>query len=358
MRHINLELANPGGRLYPVSVCLQMALDFKGEKYQVFEVENMSGHPYGWFYVNQLISGTGQEVEITPGTELTNSIKIAADNIGYEYTHCETDTWLEMEKFIRFELSNNSPIIFGPVSYKHLIYQIGAHRATEIASHYIVLVGYDNDVVYFHDPNGMSYIPFNFEELQKACTKDVILPGAKRFSAITLKEKISNFSDIEIFKKVVERGVNSYQNKKIREDGYIGLICLKKYAEDIEEWLGAKTQPQKEMIMRKLGLFFYPKSNQMRADAITYMQIFKKTIPPVSDKIDEFCSLFTKACVLYCEGASIITPNLVSFDEEKMKIQLSLLKTNALKLYDLETQAYEKLKEINIIIKDFSKGGD
>ncbi|MDR1466885.1 MAG: C39 family peptidase [Oscillospiraceae bacterium] len=358
MKNINLELANPGGRLYPVSVCLQMVLDFKGEKYQVFEVENMSGHPYGWFYVNQLIAGTGQEVEITPGTELTNSIKIAADNIGYKYTHCETDTWSEMENFIHFELNNNNPIIFGPVSYKHLIYQISAHRATEIASHYIVLVGCNNDIVYFHDSNGMSYVPFTFEELQKSCTAGVVLPGAKRFSAITLKEKISNFSAIEIFKKVIERGVDSYHDKKIRQDGYIGLICLKKYAEDIEKWLGAKTQLQKEIIMRKLGLFFYPKSNQIRADAITYMQIFKKLMPSVSNMINEFCSLFTKACVLYCEGASIITPNLISFDEEKMKSQLSLLKFNALKLYELETKAYEKLKEINIVIKDFQEGGD
>lgn len=354
---INLQLANPGGRLYPVSVCLQMILGYKGEKYRVFEVENISGHPYGWFYINQLISGTGREIEITPGTELTSSMKIAADNIGYKFVHCETNVWQEMEGFLRFELNNNNPIIFGPISYKHLVYQIGAHRATEIASHYIVLVGYDNDNVYFHDPNGMSYVSFTFTKLRDACTLAMKFLSNKRFSALVLKEKVSNFSNSEIFKKVVARAVNSYHDKKVRNGGFVGLICLKKYSQDIENWLGAETKLEKEMIMRKLGLFFYPKSNQMRADAITYMQNFKKSNFNISNRIEEFCSLFTKACVLHCEAASMIIPNLVHFDENKMKSVIKFLKNNALELYELESQGYEKLKEINSIING-SEGGD
>lgn len=45
MKNIMYSVANSGGRLYPVSVCLQMTLAYKKDYYQIYELENISGNP-------------------------------------------------------------------------------------------------------------------------------------------------------------------------------------------------------------------------------------------------------------------------------------------------------------------------
>jgi|GEM_PF-5186342 len=351
MRVINYHVPNPGGRLYPASVCLQMVLTLKGENYQIYQLENISGHPYGWFYLNDLINGDGMEIEISPGTELTNSLKVAANSIGYKCVHCLTDEWNEMKTFIQEEINKGNVLIFGPLSFKKLSYQIGAHRATRIASHYIVIVGYDEEKVFFHDPNGMSYATFMYKELKDSCTKEVILPGAEQYSAISIQEKVNEVSDKDLMKKVLVSAVSGYKEKKIRKNAYIGLNCIKRYSEDILVWLGAKTPYEKETVMRKIGLFFYPKGNQMRADAITYMQDIKRMMPEAGQEIDEFCELFKEACLIYKEGASIITPHMVQFDEVQLEKELANLHDSALDLFDIETQAHERLIRIQKMSK-------
>lgn len=348
MRNTIYSVANPGGRLYPVSVCLQMALAYKKDYYQIYELENISGNPYGWFYLNDLKAGDGKDIEISPGTELTNSIRVAYKNLGYEYEHCMTEDWDQMVDFIKREVDNKNIVIYGPMSYQQLTYQIGALRAPAVASHYVVVVGYDQDKIYYHDPNGMSYVPMPFSKLKETSTLEVMMPGTKRFSAISLKERLREPSKLELYKSVLDEAVNGYKSKKVRKNGYIGLEGILHYADDIVEWLGAETKRDKELVLRKLGLYFYPKGNQIRSDAISFMNDLAVNIPDCKGAVDEFCALFMEACIIYKHGAEVLTPRLVTFNENGMESDLKALQEDAHKLYELESKAFSKIK----ILKD------
>ncbi len=344
---VNYRVPNPGGRLYPASVCLQMVLAARGDGYQIYELENVSGHPYGWFYVNQLIDGQGTEMELSPGTELTNSLLVAARTLGYDHEHCSTADWDRMWGFLTHNLTQRQPVIFGPIAYNHLTYQIGAMRATAMANHYIVLVALKNGELLFHDPNGMSYIPMSPSSLRDACTPEVVVPGTPRYSAVKLGERRRVPAAREILGMVLAQAVSGYQERRIRGHGYLGLVCLAKYADHITEWMGAKTPRDRETVMRKLGLFFYPKSNQMRSDAITFMQNAKPQFAAADRAlVDEFCGIFAEACARYQRGAQLITPRLIDFDEGDMGSILDELSRDALVLHRLESQALEVIKSL------------
>lgn len=352
MREVIYSVANPGGRLYPVSVCLQMALAYKGEYLQLYKVENISGHPYGWFYMNDMIvgEGTGDGIEISPGTELTKSAKVASTNLGYRHEHCLTDEFEEMKDFIIKKINEHQIIIYGPIAYQQLTYQISALRAPAVASHYVVIVGYDDDYVYFHDPNGMSYIPFSYQRLMRTNTKEVMMPDAKRFSAIAIGDKSVTPTEVDIFKRVIAGAVESYKEKIVRKNAYVGLHAIKKYAEDLKYWLGAKNKHDKEMVVRKLGLYFYPKGNQMRSDAITYMQDILDFLPELREIIDVLNNSFMEACMIYNRGAEIITPKLIVFNENDMRESLEQLQKDAYRLYDIESKCLENILKINEVI--------
>lgn len=345
---LNLSVPNPGGRLYPASVCLQMVLAAKGDVYQIFELENISGHPYGWFYVNQLITGEGTEMELSPGTELTKSLLIAARVLGYDTQHCATDDWLEFISFLRRSLIEGSPVIFGPIAYQRLTYQIGAHRATAMANHYVVLVGINQEEVIFHDPNGMSYIPMALNDLRDACTDEVRVPGTRRYSGVTIGERTTLPSPQQILGLVLQQAVAGYQERPIRDNGWLGLVCLKKYAAHITQWMGARTRQDRETVLRKLGLFFYPKSNQMRADAMTYLWQTREYHASVERLlVDDLCDVFAQECSLYQRGAALITPRLITFDEREMGEILGELSRDALALHELESRAFGTLTSLS-----------
>lgn len=130
-----LAVPNPGWRLYPAAVCLQAVLEAQGVSYPVYYLENVSGHPYGWFYLNERIDGSGQAVCMTPGTELTNSIKQALAVLGYDQIHVSTDDWNEALARVRAEIDAGHPVIFGPIAYRALRYQVTAWRSPREASH-------------------------------------------------------------------------------------------------------------------------------------------------------------------------------------------------------------------------------
>ncbi len=352
MREVIYSVANPGGRLYPVSVCLQMTLAFKGEYLQLYKVENISGHPYGWFYMNDLIvnEGDGDGIEISPGTELTKSAKVASNNLGYKYEHCLTDDFGEMKDFIKRKIDEHQIIIYGPIAYKQLTYQISALRAPAVASHYVVIIGYDDKYVYFHDPNGMSYIPFSYQRLMETNTRDVMMPDSKRFSAITIEGKYDNPSEVDIFKRVISGAVESYKEKVVRKNAYVGLHAIKRYAEDLKHWLGAENRRDREMVVRKLGLYFYPKGNQMRSDAITYMQDILEYLPDLREIIESLNNSFMDACMIYNRGSEILTPKLLVFNENELLEPLKLLEQDAYRLYEIESKCLEYIHKINEFI--------
>lgn len=350
MNNINYNVANTGGRLYPVSVCLQMVLDYKKDYYPIYKLENISGHPFGWFYMNDKIAGYGEGIEISPGTELTNSIKVACKNLGYNYEHCLTNDWNEMINNIKKELANGNVLIYGPVAFNQLKYQIGAFRAPGVASHYIVIVGYDENNIYYHDPNGMSYISISFDKLKDISTKEVMIPGTKLYSCIIIKDKCENIGKLELYSRVLDSAVESYKEKKVRNNGYVGLVAIKKYAEDLDVCLGAKNINEKILILRKLGLYFYPKGNQIRSDAITFMKDISTDFSETKDIVEEFSEHFKDACAIYQRGAAMIIPHLVKLDEKELPTLLSTLKHDTLKLYEIEKRAYDCIVKIKNII--------
>ncbi|KOY65420.1 hypothetical protein [Clostridium sporogenes] len=346
------SIANSGGRLYPASVCLQMILEQKKDYYPIYKLENISGHPYGWFYLNHLIVDKGEEIEISPGTEMTNSIKLACRVLGYNFEHCVTDEWNKILNFIKSKIQKNNPVILGPVAHCKLKYQISGLRAPAVASHYLVIVGYDEKFIYFHDPNGMSYIPFTYEQIRDVFTEQVKIPGSKRFSAITVEERYETPTEVEVFKRVIDNAIKSYEEKEVRFNGYVGLHAIQKYAEDIIKFLGANNKSEKEMILRKLALYFYPKGNQIRSDAISYMNYISEYIPNIKDIIDNFCSVFMKASIIYKEDSELLMPKIVKFDEKDIESTLSILQKHAYKIYDLEKEAYKCIVKIKEELKD------
>lgn len=338
------RIANPGGRLYPAAVCLQAILDARADHYPIHFLENVSGHPYGWFYLNTLLPGIGRSVCMTPGTEMTNSVKLALDNLGYAYEHFLSDAWDETWAHIVEAVNAGEPLLFGPLAYTALKYQRTAWRAPAEASHYVVVVGYD-DVghIYFHDPNGYSFVRFPVEEFQTACTNEVMIPSTARYSYIRVGERLRQPSFDEIITRVLRTAAQSFADQTVRRYGYRGILALQHYAEDLGSCLGATDLTTQRLLFSKMAYYFYPKGNQTRTDAAVFMRDAARVRPELAEPLQRFADAFTRAAMHYADASTLATRVIVEFNEATVHQALPPLQAETFAVLAAEREARDHL---------------
>lgn len=337
-------IPNPGGRLYPAAVCLQTILDSRGDHYPIHVLENVSLHPYGWFYLNTLKAGVGRAVCMTPGTEMTNSVKVALDHLGYDHEHFLSDDWTETWQRIVAALEAGEPLIFGPLAYRALSYQRTAWRAPSEASHYVVLVGREgDDTLYFHDPNGYSYVRFPADALRDACNDEVMIPSTARFSLIRVGARRRFPSHDELVDAILLRCGESFADRRVRHHGYRGVLALERYTEDLTDCLGAADLPTRKLLFSKMAHYFYPKGNQTRTDAAVFMRDAAARRPELAPALQRFAAAFLEAAVHYAESAAIATAVLVEMSDRRVEEALAPLQRESRAILAGERAAREHL---------------
>jgi hypothetical protein len=95
--------------------------------------------------------------------------------LGADYTVVENRTFRFSWKKAREAVGAGTPPVIGPLDMFHLHFYAEIYRQRHIPIHYLLLVGFDDDVAYVHDTDKVDVQAIPLDELQAAW--DVNVPG-------------------------------------------------------------------------------------------------------------------------------------------------------------------------------------
>lgn len=208
----------------------------------------------------------------------------------------------------------------------------------------MVIVGYDNDHLYFHDPNGQSYIAFPYDQFRAACSPEVTIPSTGLYSFISVQGRLWQPDEPTITLRVLTRAVETLSGGTIRQGkGWRGVEAIQQYARDLSECLGARDMADRRVLYSKMAYYFYPKGNQTRADAAFYVRRAAALFPQAARELNEFSDAFLQAARVYMWSAATAVHAIVNWSESAVAASLPDLQQDAREIYRWEKAALEAL---------------
>jgi hypothetical protein len=152
--------------------------------------------------------------------------------LGADYAVVENRTFRFSWKKAREAVDAGAPPVIGPLDMCHLHFYPEIYRQRHIPIHYLLLVGYDDDVAYVHDTDKVDVQPIPLDELQAAW--DVNVPGmGKRNRLAVLRIPQDLLPTATLIRKSIADQCQTMLHPPV---SLVGIPALEKLAREIAGW--------------------------------------------------------------------------------------------------------------------------
>lgn len=187
----------------------------------------------GFLYIKQKNAPTPRMVFWGNGTGRPQH-KLLGDIIGYQWTFCENQAFSRAWKHVSNSIDKGLPVILGLIDMFHLPYYPRFYHRIHIPQHYILLVGYDENLqeAYVHD-NGLSGVQtVPLADLKEAW--NVNNPGQGKRNTYCIVEFNNQIAPLEVIaRKTLKKKAQVVLNPPVT---FMGISGMRKLANDIEKW--------------------------------------------------------------------------------------------------------------------------
>ena len=179
--------------------------------------------------------------------------ELLADIIGYQWTYSEGKSFATAWKQACESIDRGLPVILGLLDMYHLPYYGHIYHRMHIPQHYVLLVGYDNELeVAFVQDNGLPEVQtIPLRDLKEAW--NVNNPGQGKKNTLCILE----FGDqIAPLAEIVEKGLKKKANLILNPPvGFAGIKGMRKLAGEITDWPAELNASQLKACLQHLVTF-------------------------------------------------------------------------------------------------------
>ena len=182
------------------------------------------------------------------GKDLLNRWK---DIIGYNIISDEGKSFRTTLSRIKQLLDNDIPTILFGLDMYYLPYQLNFYHSRHIPGHVVLMVGYDDNVVYVHDnsKDAIQSIPLN--DLQASWANGYMGISKKNaYFGIDLSTTDSDTGGI--IAKGIEENANFYLNSPV---GFMGKCGIEKFMKEFPTWKNIFTESEMKKIYLHIAEF-------------------------------------------------------------------------------------------------------